>query len=363
MKRWLPIVISLLTPALFAGHGLCNNSGGFRLTKHFIENDPLVQSEVPNLAAKLESGEDLTPNELDYFELAYDQVASDTLKKIDQTFNDINQHLAKSDQLNIVCSDRAEALDYALTGTLKPDVAAEEAFNSIDLDLRIERQQASDLRLDKNFYDILKHHIYADTPHLLLFGKPLPEEVVTLIRDNPQLDRMSQIQFTQFFEAHLSPENIKIFSQDFSADAVYSSLENLEVGDGGILGFKTHIHIADHAGQLGTGHSLYLQRTSPTRLFIFDSIKGRGTFIDIKNDLNAFTEACVKDTKKLYLEIYKKLKAAEELPEDNPLRKQKIALLKSQSEQIFHFIADKPLEKIDIYDISSITHGTHPPLE
>ena len=350
------------------GHGLCSNAGGFRLAKQFIENDALISEEAPNLAQKLASGEELIPVEWDYFKLAYEQVAIDSLHEIDENFTAINRALKKTDRINLVCSDLTEALDAVLTGSVNPADAAEQAFNSTEYTVRGAEQAASARGTDKTLDNLLINNVLNNYEDCRINGELLTDETHTILHKNSvKVSSLNGDQLVEFINDNIPlVDRIKI-NRELSPSATYESFSNLKVGDGGIASINEPAFHFEGTEQTETyaGHVIYFQRISPKDLFLFDTIKEQGVFIKLDSELEKFSTFLSNDTETLYREMIAELEKIKALPEDTPHLGIKIEKQIEAIQDIFPFYQDDlpPLVNITVPKLHTVSHGPRLPTQ
>lgn len=350
------------------GHGLCNNSGGFRLAKHFIENDPLIQDEAPNLAQKLTSGEELTPLEWNYFKLAYEQMAIDSFNEIDKNFTAINGALKKTERLNLVCTDLTEALDAVLTGSVNPTEAAEQAFNSTEYLVRGAEQATFVRSTDKTFDNLLINNVINNYADCRVNGELLTEYTQTVLREkSAQITSLDGDQLVKFIVDNIPPADRLKMNTELSSSAAYKSFSTLNVGDGGVIAVDHPTFHFEGTTQTETfvGHVLYFQRISPTDLFLFDTLKIQGTFIKIDTELEKFSSFLTMDTETLYREMVAELEKIKALPEDTPNRLLKIKKQIEAIQNTFPFYKEDlpPLKNVTANKFFTVSHGPKIPTQ
>lgn len=348
---------------LFAqGHRLCNNSNGFRLTKQYIQDDEFITSEAPELSAKLESGADLTADELDLFKQAYEHVVGDTMKTITTEFEGINKILEPSKQLSLVCADEAEALAFSIAGHMSPSEAAEKTFNSIDYEYRSARQAGRLNNITKHNFHMISNAYQWGFPRLAVNGEKLNENILrTFSYDD--LERLTNKQLLSYFEKTLSPTDYTTLTSRIHPQELYTRLGSLEIGDGGIISIREPIYqFAGNESFLGSGHGLFFQRTSREEILIFDPLATHiGYFVNIEGDSEGFQNALTANIKDTYQKDYKRLIRAQELPADAPNREAIIQIERNRLSQFFGVTTDQPIESITADNIYTITFGAFVP--
>ena len=348
----LTVFTSLASLAPAQLNGLCNNSGGFRLVKHYIQTDEHLAQVAPELANKLVSGEDLNAYEDHLFFMTYKNIATKSLVES----NDEVRAIGLVNQFYVGSGESSIAIDAVLSGSMNADQAAQFAVNSVGASIRQEAELTETSALN-NFHmvDSMIEQGYTD---IQLNGEILPDDVQTKIAA-AQLHHLNLEDAKTLLKQRLDPTELDLFYNVDTPEDFFARVPDQSVGDTSYLTYRTRFMVDDETF-LEPVHTIVVQKITPNDLiFLIPGEKGVPSFVlsnATADDFTKFLRDISTDVLNQYIDsIY----TAENLPLSNELRPQLIAMTQEKMQRIYGVAFSSQGDIVAEIDplFKSITHG------
>ena len=221
------LLAALLLPTLLTQaqtHGLCNNSGGFRLVKQQIQNDEHLAQVAPKLANKLVSGEDLNAYEDHLFFMTYKNIATKSLVES----NDEVRAIGLVNQFYVGSGESSIAIDAVLSGSMNADQAAQFAVNSVGASIRQEAELTETSAL--NNFHIVDSMIEQGYTDIQLNGETLSANLKAKITA-AQLHYLNLEDAKTLLKQRLDPAELDLFYNVDTPEDFFARVPDQSVGD------------------------------------------------------------------------------------------------------------------------------------
>ena len=334
----------------------CNSSQGFRLLKNSVENSVSESTLAGQLAVKLKSGEELSEDEYQLYVQTYKKTIDDAYKSLKQSFSQLRKGDACS--LKIVCIDQSEALDFVINGGKTPDEAAQIAFNSTALDVRL-NEQAIFKSSSKSWNRVLTDLIQNDFSGLRLNRKALPDSLIEKIRREPRsfINRLNRSGLEAHLEFILPPDQYALLEERISLSDLHLGITGMEKGEGGLFAYKETISTIKPGERLKSEyHQIYVHCISDRTLLLFDSLSQKTMVINKLDDLPALKAVLSQSHIEEFEKAVKYLKQKYELPETFPNREEIIQIAEKRFKEKYGLLTTAKIEDILFEEFSLITH-------
>ena len=110
----------------------------------------------------------------------------------------------------------------------------------------------------------------------------------------------------------------------------------------------------------GLGHAFFIQRISDEKCIIFDSIFRSTYIVKLSDDIDTFTQALYKGTKRLFSKIQNEIASAKQLPASDPTRAVKLKHLEEKMTALFGFYNEGTIKTIDSTRLHLLSHSPPP---
>ena len=325
------LLVALLLPTLLTQaqtHGLCNNSGGFRLTKQQIQNDEDIAKVSPNLANKLVSGEDLTGLEDHFFFISYKKIGANVLVET----NDEVRAIGLANQFYVGSGESSIAIDAVISGSMNSDQAAHFAVNTVGSSIRKEVELVEKPALS-NFHmvDSMIEQGYTD---IQLNGEILPANVQSKITA-AQLHHLNFDDAKTLLTQQLDPAELDLFYNIDTPEDFFARLPDQDVGDTSYLTYRVRFKVDDETF-FEPIHTILVQKITPKDLLFFIPGENRvPSFVLPRSTADAFSRFLRKISSDVLDQHIDAVYNAENLPLNNELRADLIAINKAKMKQIY----------------------------
>lgn len=271
------------------GHGLCNNSAGFRIVKHYVDNKDTLVSQY--LSARLASGEELSSNEKALFLQVYSRMMDESARSILEASEP--QLLSRNGLSQGVLYSRNNALtmDYVISFGVEPDFAYQELLAQQDaalnpIALAENGIYAADLRTGGEL-------VRSGARALRWNGAELPPAVRDYFAADAvggqNLDRLSIVELRENMQELLPAGDLNLLEETQTLEDAFAHLNEIEIGDSALISFNTQFRLQDQSLTSPRRFTVFLQKVTEERIFIYDPMAGQLSSQDLDSILTITT--------------------------------------------------------------------------
>ena len=361
MKLFKSCIYIIIPIHVFAqGHGLCNNSGGYRQIFHYAEKYPELIEDSPDLLNKLRRDEELNATDLESFKNVYQVMCIENAQQLDLL---TNTSLIDASQLSSpALQTRNNALAFDISIGLGQPMDTSVALTRTPLDQQtnlrtfsLQHEYPADY---KTFIDLLRQN----APNLRFNGNTLPNHVLTFFREN-LFSETSIPELQTLLSNSFSHEELIHIAKPKTLSMTFSILSDLHIGDSAIINYNATFVTLDDT-RLFNRYSLYMQKISEDKFVLFNPLSSRlnsfgeaTSIITQSEGAQAFAKTLFQDQEHLFDYIQELIKTA--VDKQNPFLFDLSNQIMSQEygAQSLLYLSD-----ILLSDFNIITHSPPPAL-
>ena len=245
------------------GHGVCNNSAGFRMLKQTLMED----SKLQELARKLEQEESkLSTSDQVHLKIKYNDLLKNEAKRLFETKAKDLKLLSMGKGSQAYSQQQALAMDFRMSRGFPADVCEDVSvkWQDISIDWSAERQ------VDPRGLEMrsLSEMVQAEYPDIRVNGEAIPNAAEEVMGAS-HFDQQSIEEMMHFLSENLAEEQLATLQHTTSAEQAAGVLSEMKSGDSALMSYDVRYRLQNDTLSSTRRYTDFVFATNDNELLVY----------------------------------------------------------------------------------------------